>query len=192
MQHSAHTSPAQIPQPRRKPGQSRTDATSTWEDVGSPQARALNPKEFGRHECTRPVILPLPRSSALVYKVPRSKLTGEENCLLTLRDSRPAGSYRDVGLDRPDIVCYLNEGALREIYPTFPGWTAVLETFQLLKGRPSFKPWLGTTFGVEFKHSGHIEAVLKRMRDGGHEPAGELTRKVNELLASWPQLVSAR
>lgn len=111
----------------------------------------------------------------------------EEEKLLQLRRSlkRRSRTYQLVGLERPDIVCYLSESALREFYPDFPGWPTVLRAFEGVRSRPSFKKWLSERFRVDLIHSGHIEGVLDRMVEQGHPPAGELTRRTNEILSHF-------
>lgn len=114
--------------------------------------------------------------------------TDEERKLIQLRRTlkRRNRTYQLVGLERPDIVCYLSEAALREKYPTFPGWATVIREFTNRRTRPRFKEWLNERFNVDLTHSGHIEQALDRMNDGAHRPVGELTRKVSEILSHLP------
>jgi len=92
--------------------------------------------------------------------------------------------WTPLGLDRPDIVCYLSESGVREMNPSFPGWAAVLQRFAARQSRPPFKPWLLEQFGTDLTHSGRIRDVLDVMAAGGHAPVGELTRKVTELVSA--------
>jgi hypothetical protein len=112
-------------------------------------------------------------------------VSDEETKLLELQRSlrRRRRRYDLVGLERPDIICYLSEAAVREVFPDFPGWSTVLARFSRLRGRPSFKPWLEQRFGVDLSNEGRIRTVLAHMGPGGHGPVGELTRKVNEILS---------
>lgn len=96
------------------------------------------------------------------------------------------GRYKPVGLNRPDIVCYLSEAAVREVYPSFLGWTAVWREFSRRKSRPPFKPWLKEHFGVDLTNTYRIQTVLDRMAVNGHQPGGELTQKINEILSRVP------
>lgn len=91
--------------------------------------------------------------------------------------------WTPLGLDRPDIVCYLSESAVRDVNPGFPGWSAVLQRFEARRTRPPFKSWMLEEFGTDLTHSGHIKTVLDAMRANSHAPVGELTRKVSEVLA---------
>lgn len=112
-------------------------------------------------------------------------VTDEEKKLLELRRTckRRGRPYTLMGLDRPDVVCYLSDTALQEIYPDFPGWRTVLTNFEHRRNRPPFKSWLHERFKVDLSHTGRIREVLDKMESGGHMPVGELTRKVNEILS---------
>lgn len=111
--------------------------------------------------------------------------TDEEKKLLDLKITcrRRNRRFHMVGLDRPDVVAYLSESGVREVAPTFPGWSVVVARFEKRRTRPSFKPWLLEEFGVDLRDRRRIEAVLEKMEEGGHRPVGELTRKVNEILS---------
>ena len=115
-------------------------------------------------------------------------VTDEEHKLLHLRRSlkRRNRTFQFVGLERPDIVCYLSESALREQYPHFPGWSLVLRDFKDRRSRPKFKDWLRDRFDTDLTQSRHIEQVLDHMHDRGHQPVGELSRKVSEILSHLP------
>ena len=113
--------------------------------------------------------------------------TAEEKALSELRKScrRRKRTYHFHGLERPDIVAYLSESAIRTVYPDFAGWAPVLRAFKELRDRPSFKPWLQEKWGIDLTTSRSIERILSVMSDQGHRPAGELTRTVNEVLADF-------
>ncbi|HET9873163.1 MAG TPA: AAA family ATPase [Propionibacteriaceae bacterium] len=114
--------------------------------------------------------------------------TNEEKALQQL--SRSLGQrkrqYRFVGLHRPDIVCYMSEAAVRDVYPDFPGWPAVLSSFESRTSRPTFKPWLQEQFGVDLIDTYRIESVLDCMVVNNHHPVGELTRRVKEIVSHVP------
>lgn len=112
--------------------------------------------------------------------------TEEEKKLVQLRRGLGGENkqrYKFVGLDRPDIICYLSETAIRDLYPSFVGWTHVLRKFSSRKSRPSFKPWLKEQFGVDLSTTDRIETVLRIMEVDGNLPVGELTVKVKEILS---------
>ena len=83
-----------------------------------------------------------------------------------------------VGLDRPDVVAYLNPGA---IGPGF-SWEPVLEAFQA-SGRSGFKDWLWEKYRVNLSTVDVISPVLARMAEQGLPFQQELVRKINEFVA---------
>lgn len=111
--------------------------------------------------------------------------TAEEKKIVELRTAcRRRGIPLTLrGLERPDIVCYLSESAMLELYPTFPGWKKVIKAFEALGHRPSFKPWLAQKFQVDVDGLRQVSRVLDVMVSGGHQPVGELTREVSSFLA---------
>lgn len=113
-------------------------------------------------------------------------VTDEEKKLANLRRAaRSKGMAFDfIGLERPDITCYLSETAVRSLHPDFPGWAAVLGAFEKMERRPPFKPWLAGKYNVDLQSLPQIEQVLERMHDQDLRPVGELSRAMNELLAS--------
>jgi energy-coupling factor transporter ATP-binding protein EcfA2 len=117
--------------------------------------------------------------------------TQEERKLLHLRRTAKARGRRfsEIGLERPDIVCYLSETAVRSLHPTFPGWSSVIAK---LPDRPlRFKEdWLLGRFQVDLTDARHVGAVLDLMRETDARPVGELTRKIEELLADQARRVT--
>lgn len=111
--------------------------------------------------------------------------TDEEHKLLDLkRAAKKKGmSFDVIGLQRPDIVCYLNEEAIRRGSPNFPGWAHVLRGFEDIRLRPSFKPWLRQDYGVDLTNSGRIREVLEIMTSEHLPPAAEFHHRISEFLA---------
>ncbi|MGY2702565.1 AAA family ATPase [Nocardioides sp. HB32] len=109
--------------------------------------------------------------------------TPEEKKLRYLRrEARRRGrTFAEIPLERPDIVCYLSETAIRLGAPGFPGWRQVLAT------RPNkphtFKPWLKHRYGLDLTTTRHVAAVAQHMKDQGLRPAGELEREISALVA---------
>ncbi|MEU8002187.1 AAA family ATPase [Catellatospora sp. NPDC049111] len=133
--------------------------------------------------------------NAKVQRVHTGRMeTDEERKLLALsRNSRQRGrKHRAVGLDRPDITAYLNETAVRAVYPGFAGWRTVLDSFRKRKSRPKFKVWLKENFGVELGSKNAIDEVLRVMVRDGLPPAGDLGHKMKSVIADAMGASAAR
>ena len=130
--------------------------------------------------------------------VPTKELTQEERYLRKLRQAcqRRARQIDMFGLRQPDIVAYLSEEVVRDCVPAFPGWHTVLQEFKKIRKRPSFKPWLFTEYGVDFRYTNQVQAAASQMTMRHVVPASELNdivRKI-ELRATagrWPDLDGA-
>ncbi|MDX6309448.1 MAG: hypothetical protein QOI06_2494 [Nocardioidaceae bacterium] len=121
---------------------------------------------------------------------PECEETDEERELTKLRrrcDER--GRRYDVfGLTRPDITAYLSEAAIQARHPAFPGWEDVLQEFEHLGRRQSFKRWLSTTYRVDVMSTRRVRSVLERMIANDQPCVVELTQTVNDILvAAQPQ-----
>jgi energy-coupling factor transporter ATP-binding protein EcfA2 len=116
--------------------------------------------------------------------------TDEERKLVDLRRAakKRSLSFATLGLRSPDIVCYLSEHAIREKAPDFPGWRPVLQKFERIRIRPSFKPWLLKDFGVDLTDGRRIREVLDVMAANRLPPGPELRQKVSGLLATATDL----
>ena len=116
--------------------------------------------------------------------------TDEERKLVDLRRAakKRGLSFATLGLRSPDIVCYLSEHAIREKAPDFPGWRPVLQKFERIRIRPSFKPWLLKDFGVDLTDGRRIREVLDVMAANRLPPGPELRQKVSGLLATATDL----
>jgi len=126
-------------------------------------------------------------------KKPTKQLADEEKALRYLRraSQRRRRAVANFALERPDIVAYLNEDAIRVLWPDFVGWGAVLRRFHAKSTRPSFKPWLLEQFEVDLTRTDRIREVVQYMVDNELAAAGELADVVRqiELTASegrWP------
>ncbi|MBQ0905485.1 AAA family ATPase [Micromonospora sp. U21] len=127
-------------------------------------------------------------------RIPPDQLHDEEQALRHLRRAcrkkrRPMQYF---GLRRPDIVAYLNEDAIRADEPTFPGWRTVMREFDAIRQRPSFKPWLQRTFGVDLTRTDRVRKVVERMVRNGYPAVAELTQVVEEVERTaaegrWPK-----
>lgn len=110
--------------------------------------------------------------------------TPEEKKLLHLRRAAKerGRNVREIGLDRPDIVCYLSETAVRRLHPTFTSWTDINSS---RPDRPMRykEDWLLARHGVDLTRGARVREVLDLMRAEGHRPVGELTQKVERFLA---------
>jgi hypothetical protein len=125
--------------------------------------------------------------------LPDSDLSGEERALRALDRAcrRRGATMLSFGLQRPDILAYLHEKAIRTQYPDFAGWKIVLTQFRSRRVRPSFKPWLRDEFGVDLTTRPQIEQVLGIMAEQSLPPHGELSARVKGIVASahasrWP------
>lgn len=120
--------------------------------------------------------------------------TDEERKLQALsRSSRQRRrKHTAIGLDRPDITAYLNETAVRAVYPDFAGWRTVLDSFRRRKSRPSFKRWLSENYGVDLSTKNAIDEVLRVMARDGLPPAGDLTLNVKTIIAEAMGTIAAR
>lgn len=117
--------------------------------------------------------------------------TPEEKKLLHLRRTAKERGRKvgEIGLDRPDIVCYLSETAVRSLHPTFTSWTDI-------NSRRPDRPmrykedWLLARHGVDLTSAARVREVLDLMRAEGHRPVGELTQKVERFLAERSEVSS--
>jgi len=110
--------------------------------------------------------------------------TSEERKLAELQRSsrRRDKPFTLLGLHRPDVVCYLNEEALRERYPSFPGWSTVLERFEGIEPRPPFKSWLKSEFAVDITKWRRINQILTIMLRRDLPPVDEMTAVVGQVV----------
>lgn len=118
-------------------------------------------------------------------RIPRKQLTPEEQKLRDLiAELRRQGRTFDViALSRPDIVCYLDEDAVRRHHPSFAGWETVLaERPDRVDDR--YKEWLYGRHHADLRTVAAITEVLRSMTDDGLFPGAELYRKINAFLAA--------
>lgn len=95
-----------------------------------------------------------------------AKVTHEEQMLKHLQQEL-AKSDRHVimeGLDRPDIVAYLNEEVVRSLWPAFSGWRSVIADYRHDQSH-SFKDWLYRKHRVDLRTTDKIQKVLNHMRE---------------------------
>jgi hypothetical protein len=141
--------------------------------------------DFIDHYLDVPVVILLDYTRIERIERGRAQTDEEVKAVELLKSCRRRRRNLDlVGLDRPDIVAYLSETAVREEYPDFPGWAQVVASFKRRRSRPPFKEWLHEQYGVDLTNNGRIRSILHRMNESGHLPVGELTRKVNTILAA--------
>ncbi|MFI6265306.1 AAA family ATPase [Micromonospora sp. NPDC051006] len=89
---------------------------------------------------------------------------------------------KDFALMRPDIIAYLNEDAIRHDVQNFPGWHPVLDHFETLRPRPSFKHWLRVEYGVDLRTTARIQALVQRMIEAGLPAHPDLESAVDDVV----------
>jgi AAA domain, putative AbiEii toxin, Type IV TA system len=120
--------------------------------------------------------------------VANTLLTTEERTMRKLLTSvASAGrALGAIGLARPDISAYIAEQVLPG---DFPGWTAVLDRWkreeQLWRRKTGagFKPWLAERYTIDQLTASTIDRYARRMKEAGAPPPGDLSRKINRLIA---------
>jgi hypothetical protein len=95
-----------------------------------------------------------------------------------LKDSVPWG---------PDIVAYLDEGAVRTHHPRFTGWARVLGERPERGDR--YKEWLYARHHADLRNVEAITAIVHTMSVEHELPGAELTRKIHAFLASRTTLI---
>ncbi|GAA1416268.1 hypothetical protein ACFQZ4_48465 [Catellatospora coxensis] len=133
--------------------------------------------------------------NAKIQRVHAGRMKSDEEDMLQAlsRRCRQRGrKYQAIGLDRPDITAYLNETAVRAVYPDFAGWRTVLDSFRKRKSRPKFKEWLKENYGVQPGTRNAIDEILRVMTRDGLVPAGDLADKVKGILAEATGATAAR
>jgi AAA domain, putative AbiEii toxin, Type IV TA system/AAA domain len=85
-----------------------------------------------------------------------------------------------VGLDKPDILHYLDEEICREIAPAFPGWDTAMNEWMKAGERVPWKRWVKSTYGLPLTHDG-IRNLARKCRDRDRVP-DELTQKIRSLI----------
>lgn len=93
-----------------------------------------------------------------------------------------------VGLNLPDIVCYLPDTAVRQVSPDFPGWDVVVARFREHDDRPSFKKWVKSTFRTDLTTTARIERIVDVMERQHLPPVAELSQSVRTIISHTPTM----
>jgi hypothetical protein len=89
-------------------------------------------------------------------------------------------SVHAVGLDRPDILFYLDETICRQYAAEFPGWRKAIDEW-LAEGHPGpWKRWIKTRYGLPLTPTG-ITDLARECRAKGEIPA-EIAEKIHGLI----------
>lgn len=117
-------------------------------------------------------------------RIRRESLSPEEQKLRQLdAELRRQGRKLDViALTRPDIVAYLDEGAVRRYHPRFTGWSRALGERPQRGDR--YKEWLYARHHADLRNADAIAAIVHQMVIEHTLPGPELTRKIHAFLAS--------
>jgi hypothetical protein len=128
--------------------------------------------------------LPMVRNRAAA----KTPLTPEEQTMRELLTSVVSAgrALGVIGLARPDITAYIAE----QVLPAkFPGWTTVLDRWKREERswrrntRTGFKPWLTDQFAVDQLTTTTVARYAPSMKAAHVSPPGDLTRKINRLIA---------
>lgn len=120
--------------------------------------------------------------------VAKTLLTTEEQTMRELLTSVVSGgrTLGAIGLARPDIAAYIAEQVLPG---DFPGWTAVLDRWKREERpwrrntRTGFKPWLTNRYKIDQLTTTTVARYAESMKAAHLSPPGDLTRKINRLIA---------
>lgn len=111
---------------------------------------------------------------------PRTR--GEKAVSLLLDYAARAGiQVHAVGLDKPDILYYLDEAICRQVAPAFPGWHAAQAELRNARSRMRWKRWVEDQYALSLTRES-IRQLARRCRQEDKIPA-ELARKMHELTA---------
>ncbi len=121
------------------------------------------------------------RAGILDTGVLPSSATKEEEALVELqRLLRRRGSRIDVyGLKEVDVIAYLDEGAIRQVAPGFPGWEAVRA--EARRTRSPFKDVVEQLAGVRVRRH-LVTDVVRRMVATGAPARGDLPAVVTAIV----------
>ena len=110
---------------------------------------------------------------------PRTR--GDRGISKLIDNARRAGiPVHSVGLSKPDILYYLDEGICRQISPTFPGWEKATSERPDGSHEP-WKRWVKSRYGLPLNNEG-IRSLARKCRELDKIPT-ELVRQVNDLIA---------
>ncbi len=112
---------------------------------------------------------------------PASRLTHEQKTINRFIDAAVSRGLHAIrlGLNRPDIVTYLNPDAIKNGL----NWEPLLEAYRRT-GRSSFKNWLWETDRIDLRYTTRVEDALRRMRDAHLPFEPELVRKIKGFSAA--------
>ncbi|MFE9959170.1 hypothetical protein [Micromonospora sp. NPDC005299] len=133
------------------------------------------------------VLLDYTRLDEVDKGVPDGRLRQEERKLRELRELHKAcrgrqRAIKEFALQRPDIIAYLNEEAIRGDVPDFPSWSSIIEQFETAPTRPSFKTWVLEEYGVDLTTTARISGLLGRMTEAGLPAHQDLDEMVNAIV----------
>jgi energy-coupling factor transporter ATP-binding protein EcfA2 len=95
--------------------------------------------------------------------------------------ARAGVQVHSVGLDKPDILYYLDEEVCQRIAPDFPGWDAAQAERSNTGSRVPWKRWIEDQYGLPLTRES-IRQLAGRCRQQDKIPA-ELAQKIHELAA---------
>jgi energy-coupling factor transporter ATP-binding protein EcfA2 len=118
--------------------------------------------------------------ASAIAQIPRTR--GERAVARLLAEAERAGvSVYAIGLDRPDILFYLDEPICRQHAAGFPGWRTAVDEWANAGHPGPWKRWVKTRYGLSLTPTG-IKDLARECRAQGKIPA-EIATKIRELIA---------
>jgi hypothetical protein len=99
---------------------------------------------------------------------------------LTSEAAQAGVKVHSIGLDKPDILCYLDEEVCREAAPAFPGWDAAMNECMNTGTHIPWKRWIKSRYGLPLTHDG-IRSLARECQNRNMLP-DELALKIRLLI----------